>query len=63
MALKDNIVTPEVRANGYGAVDTGRLEKAIDQISLTYEFKNGKPKASDAFDASFLPTAAERKAH
>src|SRR5947207_15066842 len=42
MALKDNIVTPEVRANGYGAVDTGRLEKAIDQISLTYEFKNGK---------------------
>jgi NitT/TauT family transport system substrate-binding protein len=63
MALKDNIVTPEVKANGYGAVDKDRLAKAIDQIALTYEFKNGKPSSADAFDASFLPSAAERKAN
>ena len=63
MALKDNIVTPEVKANGYGAVDTDRLTKAIDQIALTYEFKNKKPTAAEAFDASFLPAAADRKAN
>ena len=63
MALKDNILTAEVRANGYGAVDAARLAKAIDQIALTYDFKNAKPKAADAFDASFLPSAADRKAN
>jgi NitT/TauT family transport system substrate-binding protein len=61
MALHDNILTPEVKANGFGAVDSNRLGKAVDQIALTYEFKNGKPKAADAFDASFLPPAANRK--
>jgi len=63
MALKDNIVTAEVKANGYGGVDADRLAKAIDQIGLTYEFKNAKPKAADAFDSSFLPSAADRKAN
>ena len=63
MALKDNIVTAEVKVNGYGAVDKDRLAKAIDQIAITYEFKNGKPSAADAFDSSFLPSAAERKAN
>ena len=43
MALKDNIVTKEVKSNGYGAVDNDRLTKSIDQIGLTYEFKNEKP--------------------
>jgi NitT/TauT family transport system substrate-binding protein len=60
MALKDNILTPDVKANGYGGVDPGRLDKAIEQIALTYTFK-GKPKGSDMFDASFLPAAADRK--
>jgi len=63
MALKDNIVTAEVKANGYGAVDNDRMAKAIDQIAITYEFKNPKPSAADAFDASFLPAAADRKAN
>jgi NitT/TauT family transport system substrate-binding protein len=61
MALSQNIVTPEVKANGFGAVDNARLEKSIEQIALTYEFKNARPKAADAFDASFLPAAAARK--
>jgi len=63
MALKDNIVTPEVKAHGYGGVDNDRMAKSIDQIALTYEFKNAKPSATDAFDASFLPPAADRKAN
>jgi NitT/TauT family transport system substrate-binding protein len=63
MAIKDNIVTAEVKQNGYGAIDTARLEKSVDQIALTYTFKNAKPKAADIFDASFLPAAAVRKAN
>jgi len=62
MALRDNILTPEVRANGYGGIDTARLDRAIDQIALTHTFKT-KPKNGDVFDASFLPRAAERRAN
>jgi NitT/TauT family transport system substrate-binding protein len=63
MAIKDNVLTPEVLANGYGGVDMGRLDKSIDQIAITHEFKSGKPKGSDIFDISFLPPAGERKAN
>jgi NitT/TauT family transport system substrate-binding protein len=55
MAIRDNIVTPEVRSNGYGAVDFARLDRAIDLIGTTFDFKV-KPKAVDIFDASFLPS-------
>ena len=61
MALRDNIVTPEVKANGFGGVDSGRLDKSIDQIAITYDFKNPKPKGDAIFDPSFLPPAADRK--
>jgi NitT/TauT family transport system substrate-binding protein len=61
IALRDNILTPEVKANGLGGVDADRLEKSIEQIAVTYKFKGDKPKGSDLFDASFLPPAAERK--
>jgi NitT/TauT family transport system substrate-binding protein len=60
MALKDNILTPEVEKNGLGGIDAARFDKAVEQIALTYNFK-AKPKASDIFDASFLPSEADRK--
>jgi NitT/TauT family transport system substrate-binding protein len=60
MALHDNIVTPEVKQNGFGGVELARLDKSIDQIALTFDFKS-KPKAADVFDPSFLPPAADRK--
>jgi NitT/TauT family transport system substrate-binding protein len=60
MALKDNILTPEVKQNGFGGVDTARLDKAIEQIALTYSFK-AKPKAGDIFDPSFLPPHEDRE--
>ncbi len=63
IALKDNILTPEVKANGFGSVDMARLDKSIDQIALTYQFKNAKPKGADIFDTSFLPSDADRKAN
>lgn len=54
MALAQNILTDEVKANGFGAVDMARLEASIDQIADTYSFK-ARPKAADIFDPSFLP--------
>jgi len=63
MAIRDNIITDEVRQIGFGAVDPARLEKSVDQIALTYTFKNAKPKPGDIFDASFLPPDADRKVH
>jgi NitT/TauT family transport system substrate-binding protein len=61
MALRDNILTPEVQAKGFGAVDIARLDKAIEQIALAYAFRSGKPKGQDVFDSSFLPPETERK--
>jgi NitT/TauT family transport system substrate-binding protein len=60
IAIRDNILTPEVKAAGYGGIDLERLDKAIDQIMITYEFRE-KPKAADIFDSSFLPPLAQRK--
>src|SRR5216117_1411395 len=60
MSLRDNFVTPWVKANGFGGVDMARLAKSIDQIALTYEFKN-RPKPEDIFTSEYLPPAAERK--
>jgi NitT/TauT family transport system substrate-binding protein len=59
MALQDNIVTPEVKANGYGGIDNARFERAIDQLGLAHSFKT-RPKSADVFDPSFLPDAADR---
>ena len=61
MALAQNIITDEVRANGIGAVDMDRLERSIDQIADTYEFTN-RPMAADVFDSQYLPAKADRMA-
>lgn len=60
MALKDNIVTDWVKANGTGDVDPARLAKSIEQVGITYDFK-AKPTAADIFTSEFLPPASERK--
>ncbi|MEM6441768.1 MAG: ABC transporter substrate-binding protein, partial [Pseudomonadota bacterium] len=60
MAIADNIVTDEVRANGFGAVNMARLAKSITQIADTYEFQNPAPAPEAIFDGSYLPPAAER---
>jgi NitT/TauT family transport system substrate-binding protein len=60
MALKDNMITSWVRANGVGGVDMKRLDASIEQIAVTYDFK-AKPKAEDIFTSEFLPPMSERK--
>ena len=59
MAIADNILTDEVKANGFGGVDMERLTKSMDQIADTYDFQK-RPAAEDIFDPSFLPPAEER---
>src|SRR5207244_6490832 len=53
MAIRDNLITPEVRANGFGAIDNARFEEGINQLALTYTFKS-KPKAETVLHSSFL---------
>jgi NitT/TauT family transport system substrate-binding protein len=62
MVIRENILTPEVKANGYGGIDAARFAAAIDQLALAYKFRAAKPKPDEIFDASFLPPEAERKA-
>jgi NitT/TauT family transport system substrate-binding protein len=61
--IREDILTPEVKANGYGAIDPVRFAAAIDQLAIAYKFKSAKPKPEDIFDPSFLPPAAERRAN
>jgi NitT/TauT family transport system substrate-binding protein len=60
MVLDQNILTPWAKENGFGGIDKERFAKAIDQIGLTFEYKN-KPKPEDVFTDAFLPPVEERK--
>lgn len=60
MTLEQNVVTPWVKANGIGGIDKARWATALDQIGLTFTFKD-KAKAGEAFVDSFLPAEPERK--
>jgi NitT/TauT family transport system substrate-binding protein len=60
MTLDQNVVTPWAKANGFGGIDKARWERALDQIGLTYSFKD-KARAGDAFTGAFLPPVAERQ--
>jgi NitT/TauT family transport system substrate-binding protein len=59
LSLERNFITPDVRKNGIGAVDTKRLERSIEQIGLTFQYTN-KPKAADIFTAQYLPPKEQR---
>jgi NitT/TauT family transport system substrate-binding protein len=59
MALDRNIVTKAVQANGLGVIDNDRMARSIEQIALTFEFKD-KPKVDDVFDAQYLPPKEQR---
>lgn len=60
MTIAQNVMTPAVKADGFGGIDKARWERALDQIGLTFTFKD-KAKAGAAFDDGYLPPVAERK--
>lgn len=59
MTLDQNVMTPWVKANGFGGIDRARWGRAIEQIGLTFAYKD-KARAADAFVDTFLPGAADR---
>ncbi len=59
MANAMNIDTPWVKENGFGGVDEEKLAKSIDLLKLSMGLQ-GKVKAEDVFDASYLPPKEER---
>lgn len=60
MTLDQNVVTPAVKANGIGGIDPARWERALDQIALTFTFKD-RARSGAAFTDAFLPPVPERK--
>jgi NitT/TauT family transport system substrate-binding protein len=60
MTLDMNVATPWVKANGFGGIDQTRWNTALDQIGLTFQYKD-KAKAGAAFMSDFLPAVADRK--
>ncbi len=60
MILSQNMIVPEVKERGFGGIDPARMERAIEQIGLTFTYK-AKPKVDDVFTDRFLPAVEERK--
>jgi NitT/TauT family transport system substrate-binding protein len=60
LAIKDNVLTEFVVANGMGGVDAARFATAIEQTKSVYEFTNA-PDAALYFDPSYLPTDGSLK--
>ncbi len=59
LALKDNIVTEEVRRNGLGAVDKDRLQRTIQAVVTAFNLPR-TPSPEEVFTDRFLPPKEER---
>jgi NitT/TauT family transport system substrate-binding protein len=59
MALEQNILTPYVKENGFGAIDEARMARAIDQLAAALDLPS-KPAVADIWTDAFLPLAEER---
>lgn len=54
LAIDANVVTEEAVANGFGLVDSDRMERALAQIATTYDFTTA-PDAALFFTDAYLP--------
>lgn len=54
LAIDANVVTDYTTANGMGGIDADRLDAAIEQIKLVYDFQN-EPNADLYFTDAYLP--------
>ncbi len=60
MVLDQNMMTPWVKANGYGGIDRARFGRALDQLGLASGYRR-KPVAEEIFTDAFLPADGDRK--
>jgi NitT/TauT family transport system substrate-binding protein len=60
LAIKTNMVNDEVKRNGLLGIDPARMQRAIDQVVLSFELPS-KPTVAQVFNGAYLPTASERR--
>ncbi len=59
LALRSNVLTPEVAADGFGGVRAERLARAIDAVAESFGLPT-KPKWYEVFNNKFLPAKKDR---
>ena len=60
LAISANMVNDEVRKHGLLDIDAARMQRAIDQVVVSFELGT-KPTVAQVFTGAYLPPAAERK--
>jgi NitT/TauT family transport system substrate-binding protein len=60
LAIQANMVNEEVRRNGLGGIDAGRMQRAIDQVAQAFELPS-RPTVAQVFTDAYLPPAAARR--
>jgi NitT/TauT family transport system substrate-binding protein len=60
LAIKTNMVNDEVRKNGLLGIDPARMQRAIDQVVVSFELPS-RPTVAQVFNGAYLPPASERK--
>lgn len=60
IAIDTLFISPEVEANGFGAVDPSRFKQTIDQVVQGFDLGT-TPAPEDVFDDRFLPPLKERQ--
>jgi NitT/TauT family transport system substrate-binding protein len=60
MALKQNILTPQVKEKGFGAIDEARMARPIEQLAAALDLHQ-QPAIEDIWTYAFLPDAELRQ--
>lgn len=55
MMIRQNILTPWVKSNGFGGIDKDRFARALDQIGLISSAGAAKTEPNDIFTDAYLP--------
>ncbi len=59
LSLDKNVLTPWVKANGFGGVDPARLTRSAEAVATAFGLERA-PKAEDLFTDAYLPPKADR---
>jgi NitT/TauT family transport system substrate-binding protein len=60
LAITANMVNDEVRRQGLLGIDPARMQRAIDQVVVSFELPS-KPTVAQVFNGAYLPPVSERK--
>jgi NitT/TauT family transport system substrate-binding protein len=60
LAIKTNMINDEVKRNGLLGIDPARMQRAIDQVVMSFELPS-KPTVAQVFNGAYLPPASERR--